>query len=241
MGYSVCENLRPSGAAGNRILGFRADAEKADIIHGQTQGLPLRLRFTFVIFLFGGFSVNKKATGLPLLVMTAFKIALFDGFAFVVELLAFGEGHVHFRQAFFIDKDARRYHRQPLVFQFQLQLFQFPLFQQQFTVTRGIMIGVGAFFIRRNVQMMHEQLAVLKNTVGIGQVDFSLPNGFYFGARQHYSGRVGLQKEVLKRGAAVTYINGSAHFYTINEEYLEGDESNILASPTSFLTSVLFF
>ena len=93
--------------------------------------------------------------------------------------------------------------------------------------------------------MMHEQFAVLKDTVRIGQVDFPFPDGFNFGARQHYPGRVGLQKVVLKRGAAVAYIYVLTHFLYCGALHLLSDSLGRLLLQllrgSAALPTIIFF
>lgn len=113
----------------------------------------------------------------------ALVLALLDALALVVLLLASGNGNNQLSQSAFIDEQPQRDNR---IAGLQVVLgnaADLLAVEQQFTVTVGRVIIIGAKAVLGNVHVLDPHLTIDDHAIGIGKTYLTLPDGLDLGTR----------------------------------------------------------
>ena len=127
----------------------------------------------------------------------ALGILQLEGFALVVLLLTPGQGDIDLGQPAVVNKEAEGDNGKPLLLRLALQLVELLALQQQLAVALGVVVVVRSPPVLGDVHAAHEQLAAVEVAVGIHQAGLAGAYRLDLGARQHDSGRVGLEELVV--------------------------------------------
>lgn len=127
-------------------------------------------------------------------------VTVFRGVAFVVALLALGQGNFGFHvYAFPVQGSAHA--GVAFGLNLLLQPFQFPLVQQQFALPARFTHGVGGGLLQwRDKRASEVGLTAMEVHVGIQQLHFTLAQGFYFPAGEGEAGFKLFFNEVVVAG-----------------------------------------
>ena len=136
----------------------------------------------------------------------ALVIRLAQRLPFVVAVLALAEGYLQFGEAIVIDEHPQRDDRLAGVLGGLLEFAQFALVQQQFTVTKNIMVGVTAELILGYMHLLGEELRADKLAVGVSQACLRLTDRLDLRTAKLDAGSISLQYLVVERSPAVLDI-----------------------------------
>ena len=123
-------------------------------------------------------------------------------FAFVVELLAFGQGNFALG-ATIVNIHLERHQRQPLLGGFSNQLAQLTAMQQQLPRPQRIVIHPVSVAVRTDVTIQQPDLSVLYETVAVLEIDLTFANRLDLGSLQHHAGFKGFEYVVVMVGLAI--------------------------------------
>src|SRR6185503_20757662 len=83
------------------------------------------------------------------------------------------------------------------------QTTDFPLVEQQFSAAGRFVIDVTAAFVRLDVGIQQEDLAVANDAVGIGNARLSRPQRLHLSSAQHDTGLERLEEVIVETSALV--------------------------------------
>ena len=132
------------------------------------------------------------------LVDLTFIVSLAEGLAFVVGVLTLAEGYFHFSKAFLIDKETQGDNGLTGILGRFLQFAYLASLQQQFAVTLGFMISIGAEPVLGYMHLLDIHLPMFYRTIGINERSLSFPNRLNLRTVQHDTGRIAIKNDVLK-------------------------------------------
>ena len=138
----------------------------------------------------------------------ALVLTLLDGLALVVLALASRRGDDQFGKASLVDEQAQGHDGDTRLLSVTGDAADFLAVQQQFAVTVGRVVVVGAVAIFGDVHVLDPDFAVDDHTIGIGQAALALTDGFDFGTRQHDTRSERLDNLIVERRLAVLDIDG---------------------------------
>ena len=128
----------------------------------------------------------------------SFVVGFAEGLAFVIGVLALAEGDLHLSQSFVIDEEFERDNSLACVLCSFGEFANLAFIEQQFAVTFGGMVGIGAESVLGYMHLLDEDLSVLHRTIGIHQRGFAFPDGFDFRAVENNACRIAVKNDILK-------------------------------------------
>ena len=127
--------------------------------------------------------------------------------ALVELLLTLAKGDVHLGTPVLVDEYQKRYNGVARLFGSRSQLGNFALRKQQFAVALQFMVIVGTIEIGRDIHALHPQFAIDNGAVGVDQRSLTQTDALDFCTRKDNAGSELLDKEILKRGLLVFYLD----------------------------------
>lgn len=135
-------------------------------------------------------------------------LAFLDGLALVVLAFASGCGDDQLGQSTLVDEEAQRHDGNSRLHAVSGDATDFLAVEQQFAVTVGRVVVVGAEAVFGDVHVLDPDLAVDDHAIGVGQATLALTDGLDLGTREDDTRREGLDDLIVERRLAVLDIDG---------------------------------
>ena len=127
--------------------------------------------------------------------------------ALVELLLTLAKSNVHLGTPVLIDEYQKRHNGVTRLFGSRSQLGNLALRKQQFAVALQFMVVVGTIEIGRDIHALHPQFAIDDGAIGVNQRSLTQTDALDFRTRKDNASSELLDKEILKRGLLVFYLD----------------------------------